>query len=515
LTIPANIKQVHFVGIGGYGMSALALILLKKGYSVSGSDLKESPLTDALTRQGATVMIGHLPENLGSADLVIYSTAIAGGNPELDEAARRNLPLWHRSELLAALLNSAHGIAIAGAHGKTTTTAMVALLLEAGGLDPTAVIGGVFPAFGSNARLGEGPYLVAEADESDSSFTRYYPQLALVTGIEPDHLEHYDNDYNRLQQAYVNFLSHLPAEGIALLCADDAALRLIGADLACRVVYYSAAQPTAEENRSEAEQPCENCCAKRDNQPCSQPDQPPSAASIPGTYPALNSTFGPRHQSIPAEYMAENIQLEANSSKFDLTHKGEVIAPGITLGVPGRHNVSNATAALAVAACLGLNPAIVAPALAEFHGVGRRFEHIGEADGITVIDDYAHHPTEVKATLEAASLSGRRVIVLFQPHRYSRTAAFFEEFAAAFGKADYLLLHSVYPAGEAPLPEADAAALAARIREKSAIPVTQNDNITVLETEAANLARPGDLITTMGAGDITYSAPRILKLLKK
>lgn len=511
MTIPANIKQVHFVGIGGYGMSALALILLQKGYRVSGSDLKETPLTDALTKQGASVMIGHHAENLGSAvDMVIYSTAIAGGNPELDEAARRGLPLWHRSELLAALLNSAHGIAIAGAHGKTTTTAMVALLLEAGGLDPTAVIGGVFPAFASNARLGEGPYLVAEADESDSSFTRYYPQLALVTGIEPDHLEHYDNDYNRLQQAYVKFLSHLPADGIALLCADDAALRLLGADLTCRVVYYSAAQPPAEENRPVAELPCENCCVKIGEQPCLQPDQ----TLAPGTYPALAALQGNPQQRAHAEYMATNIKLEATSSTFDFTHKGKVIAPGITLGVPGRHNVSNATAALAVAACLGLAPATVAPALAEFHGVGRRFEHIGEANGITIIDDYAHHPTEVKATLEAASISGRRVIVLFQPHRYSRTAAFFEEFAAAFDKADHLLLHSVYPAGEAPLPGADAAALAARIREKSAITVTQNDNITALETEAANLARPGDLIITMGAGDITYSAPRIVKLLE-
>jgi UDP-N-acetylmuramate--alanine ligase len=540
----ANIKEVHFVGIGGYGMSALALILLKQGCSVSGSDIKESPLTTALTEQGATVMIGHRPENLGSAGLVIYSTAIAGGNPELDEAARRGLPLWHRSELLAALLNSAHGIAIAGAHGKTTTTAMVAQLLEAGGLDPTAVIGGVSPAFGSNARLGSGPYLVAEADESDSSFTRYYPRLALVTGIEPDHLEHYDNDYNRLQQAYVKFLSHLPADGIAVLCADDAALRLIGADLSCRVVYYSAAEPPAEAAESVTNYSCESCLLENGKQPSSSPAQPsvpeltpnhesalaandhfmsklwpghnllPNQASTPGTYPALNPDTSPYHAAISAEYKAANVRLEANSSKFDLTHKGTVLASDITLGVPGRHNVSNAVGALATAACLGLNPSACAPALAAFHGVGRRFELIGEVRGITVIDDYAHHPTEVKATLEAAAISGRRLICLFQPHRYSRTAAFFEEFASAFKKASHLLLHSVYPAGETPLPGSDAEALAARIRELSAMPVTQNDNITALEEEAARLARPGDLIITMGAGDITYSAPRILEVLK-
>jgi UDP-N-acetylmuramate--alanine ligase len=343
LSIPANIKEVHFIGIGGYGMSALALILLKQGYTVSGSDIKESPLTTALTEQGATVMIGHRPENLGSAGLVIYSTAIAGGNPELDEAARRGLPLWHRSELLADLLNSSHGIAIAGAHGKTTTTAMVVQLLEAGGLDPTAVIGGISPAFGSNARLGSSPYLVAEADESDSSFTRYYPRLALVTGIEPDHLEHYDNDYNRLQQAYVKFLSHLPADGMAVLCADDAALRLIGPDLTCPVVYYSAAKPPAEKARLQEEQPCGQACEKAEARS--------NSGTAPTTYPVSLSAW-----ATSAEYSAANIKLSAATSNFDLTHKGKVIAPGITLGVPGRHNVSNAVGALAVAACLGLKP---------------------------------------------------------------------------------------------------------------------------------------------------------------
>ncbi len=462
--LPPGTKHVHFIGIGGYGMSALALILLQKSFTVSGSDLKESPLTETLTAAGATVAIGHSALNLGPADLVVYSTAVPDDNPELTAARQRCLTLWHRSELLAALLNNSYGIAIAGAHGKTTTTAMTALLLEAGGLDPTAVIGGILPAYGSNARVGKSEYLVAEADESDSSFTRYFPRLALVTGIEADHLEHYNFDYASLKRAYATFLSQLPAEGTAVICADDPALLELSRKLTCSVAFYSLA-----------------------GQPGFQPD---------------------------AIYYAANIAIDGRCSTFDLYHNRRPIATGITLQVPGSHNISNAVGALAVAATLGLDPAACAPALATFTGVGRRFEIIGTARDITVVDDYAHHPTEVRATLEAARPTARRVLCLFQPHRYSRTAAFLDEFARAFSDADLLFLHSVYPAGEAPLPGADAKALAARIRELSGIPVTQNDNITALETEAAHLARHGDLIITMGAGDITYSAPRILKLLE-
>jgi UDP-N-acetylmuramate--alanine ligase len=485
LTLLEQAKQIHFIGIGGYGMSALALILLKKGYRVSGSDIRDSSLTASLVEARAEIVIDHRKENIGSADLVIYSTAIAGDNPEKEEAALRGIPLWHRSELLAALLNSTYGIAVAGAHGKTTTTAMLALLLEAGGLDPTAIVGGVVPAFKSNARLGSGPYLVAEADESDSSFTRYYPRLAIVTGIEPDHLEHYNNDYALLQQAYADFLSHLPAEdGIAVLNADDPALRLLGAELNCRVVYYSAAQ-----------------------------EEISPAVNVNGTtsYPAAK----PGRTATLAEYKAVNISLEPHCCCFDLAQRAEVIAPAVTIGVPGLHNVSNATAAFAAAACLGLDLAALTSALAQFTGVGRRFELIGEVIGITVIDDYAHHPTEIRATLKAASLSGRRVLCLFQPHRYSRTAALFDEFVTAFRDSGQLFLHAIYSAGETPLPGITAAALAARISELNPmLSVTQNDDITTLVEAIAATARPGDLILTMGAGDITYSAPRILNLLR-
>jgi UDP-N-acetylmuramate--alanine ligase len=473
LTLLEQAKQIHFIGIGGYGMSSLALILLKKGYQVSGSAIRDSSLTSSLVEAGAEVVIGHRKENIGSADLVIYSTAIAGDNPETEEAALRGIPLWHRSELLAALLNSAYGIAVAGAHGKTTTTAMLALLLEAGGLDPTAIVGGVVPAFKSNARLGSGLYLVAEADESDSSFTRYYPRLAIVTGIEPDHLEHYHNDYNLLQQAYADFLSHLPEEGIAILNADEPALCLLEAELCCRVIYYSAGQAKVE-----------------------------------------NANFAGSDDS-HADYKALNIILEPHRCRFDLAHRGRVIAPAVTIGVPGVHNVSNATAALVAATCLGLNPAALTSVLEQFTGVGRRFELIGEVNGITVIDDYAHHPTEIRATLEAARLSGRRVICLFQPHRYSRTATLFDEFVTAFSDSDQLFLHAIYPAGETPLPGITSVALAKRISVLYPnLPVTQDNDISTLEKEVAATAQPGDLIITMGAGDITYSAPRILNLLR-
>ncbi len=459
--LPPDTNHVHFIGIGGYGMSALAIILLKKGCRVSGSDLKESLLTENLTTAGATVHIGHSSANLGSADLIVYSTAVPADNPELTAARQRGLTLWHRSELLAALLNNSYGIAIAGAHGKTTTTAMATLLLEAGGLDPTAVIGGVLPAYGSNARVGQSQYLVAEADESDSSFTRYYPRLALVTGIEADHLEHYNNDYGSLKQAYATFLSNLSAEGTAVICADDPALQKLAAEQNCATISYSL-------------------------------------------------TGNP-----PADYYAANITISGRQSTFDLYHKEKAVATGITLSVPGSHNISNAIGALALAATLGLKPAACAPALTAFTGVGRRFEIIGTARDITVVDDYAHHPTEIRATLEAARPTAKRVLCLFQPHRYSRTAAFLGEFARAFSDADLLFLHSVYSAGEKPLPGATSEALAALIRREGGVVVHYNEDITTLEEEIAAKARPGDLIITMGAGDVTRSAPRILELLLK
>lgn len=467
-------------------MSALALILLKKGYRVSGSDIHDSSLTASLVKAGAAVVIGHRKENIGSADLVIYSTAIAGDNPEKEEAVHHGITLWHRSEMLAALLNNSFGIAIAGAHGKTTTTAMVALLLEAAGLDPTAIVGGVVPAFGSNARIGTSPYLVAEADESDSSFTRYYPQIALVTGIEADHLEHYANDYNRLKEAYKEFLAHLPLEkGIAVICADDPALAEISREIVCVKVYYSA------------------YLDQRNDQ-------------VTKDYFSDLATDQITEACLPApDYYADSIQLKPNSSTFAFCYRGRTLLPEVTLAVPGLHNVSNAVGALALASALNLDLKKCAPALACFTGAGRRFELIGEINDIKVIDDYAHHPTEIRATLKVARLSGRRVLCLFQPHRYSRTESLFNEFATAFSDADRLYLHEIYPAGEAPLPGITGEALAAAIISESSLPVFFNPDITTLEEQVVADAQPGDLIITMGAGDITYSAPKILTLIEQ
>ncbi|MDW7738871.1 MAG: UDP-N-acetylmuramate--L-alanine ligase [Bacillota bacterium] len=461
MTIPADVKNIHFIGIGGYGMSALALILLQKGYTVSGSDIKDSALTENLVSNGATVMIGHSAENLGDTQLVVYSTAIDPDNPELLETHRRGLPLWHRSELLASLLNSAYGIAIAGTHGKTTTTAMVALLLEAGGLDPTAVIGGVLPAYGSNARLGTSNYLVAEADESDNSFNRYHPRMVLVTGIEPDHLEHYKNNYELLRQAYETFLAHLHPDGKAIICVEEPGLPELTSRLDRAIITYA-----------------------RTNNSAARPD-----------------------------YYADHIKLTGSGSSFDIYYRGTLKATNITLNVPGSHNISNAVGALALADQLKVDLISAAPALSAFTGVGRRFEHIGTINEITVIDDYAHHPTEIKATLQAARLSGRRIICIFQPHRHTRTAGFFEEFARSFCDADRLLLHSIYPAGEKPIPGITSEALAAKIECNNDIPVFYSPDINILEEKAVQLARPGDLIITMGAGDITASARRIYQLL--
>lgn len=498
MPLPNNVNHVHFVGIGGYGMSALALILLKKGYRVSGSDVRCNQLIETLSSNGALVSIGHSAGNLGAAQMVVYSTAVTTGNPELVEAGRRGIFLWHRSELLAALLNDACGIAIAGAHGKTTTTAMTALLLEKGGLDPTAIIGGVLPAYGSNARLGNSSYLVAEADESDSSFTRYYPQLALVTGIEADHLEHYNNDYNSLVKAYWSFLSNLAEDGKAVLNGNDSVLVKMGAVLNNRAYYYGITGDAREIVAGD---------------------------DLGGGQEAVQRTPSTRARDDRAEkqvfasgydYYASNVILEDRGAVFDFYYRGDLMASAVKLVVPGLHNVSNATGALGLVHMLGLDPAACAPVLSEFSGVGRRFELIGVVSGVTVIDDYAHHPTEIKATLRAARPSCRgRLICLFQPHRYTRTAFFFDEFARSFTDADLLLLHSVYPAGEVPIPGATSEYLAEQVRYASNIPVFQSDYLDKLEEQALIIARPGDVIITMGAGDVTNSAPGLVRRLRE
>lgn len=449
-----GVQQIHFIGIGGYGMSALAEVLLKMGYRVTGSDLSDSALVRRLAEQGAVVKLSHHPENIGTGELVVHSTAIPEDNVELAEARRRGVTIWHRSELLAALINSRHGIAVAGTHGKTTVSTMIALLLEAGGLDPTALIGGEVSSFGSNARYGHSKYLVAEACESDHSFLRYRPRMAVVTNVEADHLEHYQNDFGLMQKAYHSFLENLPADGCAVLCADDPILQALAPRLDCRVVTYSA------DGRA-------------------------------------------------ADYSGREIVLTRTGAAFALYSQDRIFLENITLQVPGRHNVSNALAALAVAAELGLDLERCTGALREFQGTRRRFEIIGRVNGVTIVDDYAHHPTEVRVTLEAAKTAAGRVCCIFQPHRYSRTAYFFEEFASSFADADLVLLHRIYSAGEEPVEGVSAAALARRIGEVRGGEIYSSEDMAELGRKALAWARPGDMIVVMGAGDITALAHRL------
>lgn len=451
----SQVKQVHFIGIGGYGMSALAQVLIQMGYQVTGSDLNDSELVRGLAAQGAGIKLSHHPDHVGASGLVVYSTAIPADNCELQESRRRGLAVWHRSELLAALLNSKYGIAVAGTHGKTTTSTMIALLLESGGLDPTAVIGGVVASFGSNARFGRSKYLVAEACESDHSFLRYRPHLAVITNVEADHLEHYENNFALLQSAYKSFLQNLLPGGCAVLCFDDPFLQALAAGANGKMFTYGLA-----ESRSGSE----------------------------------------------ADYTGQEVVLTGRGSTFIFCRRGKPLTGTVTLRVPGRHNVSNALAALSVASELGLDPECCAGALAEFHGAKRRFEIIGTAKGVTVVDDYAHHPTEVKVTLEAAKAAGKRVCAIFQPHRYSRTAYFFEEFARSFTDADMVMLHRIYSAGEKPREGITAAALAQRISEIKGQQVHCSDDMDTLGRLALEWAAPGDMIIIMGAGDISRLA---------
>lgn len=451
-----QVKQVHFIGIGGYGMSALAQVLLQMGYGVTGSDIKDSSLLRHLAEEGARISLFHHPDHIGCSGLVVYSTAVPPDNCELQEARKRGITVWHRSELLAALINSHYGIAVAGTHGKTTTSTMIALLLEAGGLDPTALIGGVVSSFKSNARLGRSEYLVAEACESDHSFLRYRPHIAVITNVEADHLEHYENDFNLLFDAYRSFLQNLLPDGFAVLCFDDPALRELASRFDRKMITYGLDE---------------------------------------GGF----------------DYSGRGAVLSGLGSTFTFWRGDEPLTGTISLKAPGLHNVSNAVAALAVAAELGLDPGKCAGALKEFSGAKRRFEIIGAVNGVTVVDDYAHHPTEVRVTLQAARAAGRRVCAIFQPHRYSRTAYFFEEFVRAFDDADMVLLHRIYSAGEKPLEGITSAALARKMSELKGQQVQHSDDMEELGRMALDWAHPGDMIIVMGAGDISGLAYNLVQ----
>ncbi len=444
-------------------MSALAGILLEMGYRVSGSDLKESKITDRLREKGVIIHKGHHPDNVNDCHLAVYSTAIPSDNPELKEAAKK-VPLWHRSQLLAALLNHRYGIAVAGAHGKTTTSSMLSLLLVQGGLDPTAVIGGEVNYFNGNARLGQSDYLVAEACESDNSFLLYQPRLSVVTNVEAEHLEYYGGNFSRLKEAYYQFLNNVKNEGKLVLNVEDFYLNELYYRLSQQKVTFAVEDKEKFKN---------------------------------------------------ADYTARQIEYFPRGSCFSLYYRNRKLGK-IELSVPGRHNISNALAALSAASCLGIDPLKCSEILLHFKGAGRRFEVIGEPEGITVVDDYAHHPTEIRATLQAARNCGNNVIAIFQPHRYSRTAYFMEEFSRAFEDADVVIVNSIYSAGEEALEGVDAQKLSEMIRnrEKKKTVYYAKEMLQAAKL-AYNHAAVGDVVVTMGAGDIGKAGRGFLELVEK
>ena len=445
------VRHIHFVGIGGSGMSGIAEVLLNLGYTVSGSDSASNSTTQRLAKLGARVAQGHAAEHIAGADAVVVSTAVGASNPEVLAARSRRIPVVPRAVMLAELMRLKQGIAIAGTHGKTTTTSLVASVLAAGGLDPTFVIGGRLNAAGANARLGSGEFIVVEADESDASFLNLMPVIAVVTNIDNDHMETYGHDFARLKQAFVEFLSRLPFYGSAVLCADDPHVREILPFVSKRIVTYG-----------------------------------------------LNAD---------AQVRAVDAAADGTTMRFTALREG---APplAVRLNLPGVHNVLNALAAIAVATEIGVPDAAIAEALANFTGVGRRFARHGEVpiDGgsFTLIDDYGHHPVEMAATLAAArgAFPDRRLVLAFQPHRYTRTRDCFEDFVKVLGTADALLLAEVYPAGEAPIVAADGRALARALRVAGKVEPVFVETIDAMPAAILAAAQPGDVVITMGAGSI-------------
>ena len=455
-------RRIHFVGVGGIGMSGIAELLVNLGYDVSGSDAKTSDVTDRLASLGVRIASGHDGLQVGNADVVVTSSAIQAGNPEVEEARRRSIPVIPRAEMLAELMRLRYGIAIAGAHGKTTTTSMVALLMERAGLDPTAVIGGRLSAFGSNARLGRGDYMVVEADESDRSFLKLTPAIAVITNIDREHMESYGS-WDALQQAFVDFANKVPFYGTVVACVDDEAVRTLVPRMTRRVVTYGFEK---------------------------------SGAAVTGHGMTLEA-FGSRCRVTQGKPLGGSVDLGA-----------------LTLRVPGRHNLLNAIGAVAVGLEVGIPFPQIARGLEEFRGAERRFQLRGEERGVMVVDDYGHHPTEIAAVIAAARAGlDRRVVVVFQPHRYTRTRDLLDEFGRALGGADAIVLTDIYAAGEAPIAGATAEAVAEVVR-KTGRPVTLVKALDDVPAAVARIARPNDLVITLGAGSIGTMPDRILDALK-
>ena len=447
-----KVKRLHFVGIGGSGMSGIAEVLLNLGYQVSGSDLAANGATERLAALGAHITIGHAAKNVEDADAVVISTAVKSDNPEVIAARTRRMPVVPRALMLAELMRLKQGIAVAGTHGKTTTTSLVASVLAEGGLDPTFVIGGRLTSAASNARLGSGEFIVVEADESDASFLHLQPVVAVVTNIDADHMETYQHDFAKLKQAFVEFLQNLPFYGSAILCSDDAPVREIMPFVSKPIVTYG-----------------------------------------------FNKD---------AMVRAEDVVHEGGRMRFRARREGTDGALDVTLNLPGRHNVLNALAAIAVATELGVSDKAIVTALGEFRGVGRRFQRYGDiaipGGSFTLVDDYGHHPAEMRATLDAArgAFPGHRLVLAFQPHRYTRTRDLFEDFVSVLSSVDALLLAEVYAAGESPIVAADGRALVRAVRVAGKVEPLFVKQIADMAEAIRTLAKPSDVVVTMGAGSI-------------
>ena len=451
-----RIKNIHFVGIGGIGMSGIAEVLLNLGYHISGSDLKETEVTRRLRSLGCEISYGHRRENLREADVVVISSAIRQKNPEVEAADERLIPVIPRAEMLAELMRMKVGIAIAGTHGKTTTTSLISTVLAAGGLDPTVVIGGRLNSIGSNARLGQGEFLVAEADESDGSFLKLMPTIAVVTNIDPEHLDFYKG-IEEIKESFLSFLEKIPFSGLAVLCLDH-----------------------------------------------------PNIQSL---LPRLKKRFATYGLTTQADFQAKEIAFEGLSTSFDVVHHRQGIGR-LSLRMPGIHNVYNALATLATAFELDIPFRVVQETLREFSGIQRRFQIKGEKKGILIVDDYGHHPVEIMATLKAARTGwGKRIIAVFQPHRYTRTQALFKDFLTAFYDADILILTDIYPAGEDRIEGVESKALFEGIREYGHKDVSYLAEKGEIVEHLLRILSPGDLVITLGAGDIWQVSEELVKRL--
>ena len=458
-----NVKRIHFVGVGGTGMSGIAEVLSNLGDQVSGSDIKESPVTERLAGLGVIITIGHKRENVTDVDVVVSSTAIDRSNEEIDQAYINRIPVIPRAEMLAELMRFRFGIAVAGTHGKTTTTSLTASLLAEGGLDPTFVIGGRLNSAGSNAKLGLGNYLVAEADESDASFLYLQPMIAVVTNIDQDHMETYQNSFQRLKETFIEFLHHLPFYGLAVMCLDDEGIREILPQISKPVI-----------------------------------------------------TYGVHEQ---ADVRAIDIEQNGMRTTFSVIRQGDYPLLRVTLNMPGWHNMLNSLAAIAVATNLSVADEAIIKSLGEFKGIGRRFQVQGDLaiDGgkVTLVDDYGHHPREIAATLEALRQAwpDRRSVIIFQPHRYTRTRDLFEDFVQVLSTVDVLILMEVYSAGESVITGADGRALSRAIRLRAQVDPVFVDGWDVLPKILAGIVKPDDVILTLGAGNVGHFATQLPELL--